>query len=127
VYVGLAAIIAIGVVYSFARISLSEQGRELASLRVLGFTRAEVAGVVHAELAAIVILAQPLGWAIGYGLALAMVLAFSSDLYRVPFVVGPDVYAKATLAVAGAAVASAWLVRLRIDRLDLIAVLKTRE
>src|SRR5690606_8361893 len=94
-FVGLAGIIAVGVIYNFARISLSEQGRELASLRVLGFTKREVAAILFTELAIIVMLAQPLGWAIGLGMGWAMVAAFSSDLYRVPFVIGPDVYAMA--------------------------------
>ncbi len=127
VYVGLAAIIAVGVVYSFFRVSLSEQGRDLASLRVLGFTRAEVARIVMAELAAIVLLAQPLGWLLGHLIGRAMVAAFSSDLYRVPFVMGREVYATASLTVIAAALVSALAIRGRIDRLDLIAVLKTRE
>ena len=127
VYVTLAAIIAIGVVYNFSRIALSEQGRELASLRVLGFTRAEVAGVILMELAVVVVLAQPVGWLIGHGIGRAMVAAFSSDLYRVPFVMGREVYAIASLIVMSAAVLSALAIRRRIDRLDLIAVLKTRE
>jgi putative ABC transport system permease protein len=127
VYVGLAGIIAVGVVYNFARIALSEQGRELASLRVLGFTKAEVSGIVFAELAMIVLLAQPVGWVIGYGIGLGMVTAFSSDLYRVPFVIRRDVYAIASLVVLAAALASAWAVRWRINNLDMIEVLKTRE
>lgn len=127
VYVTLAAIIALGVVYSFSRIALSEQGRELASLRVLGFTRAEVASVILLELAIVVLLAQPLGWLIGYGIGRAMVAAFSSDLYRVPFVMGREVYATASLVVIAAAFLSAFAIRRRIDRLDLVAVLKTRE
>ncbi|SEN58439.1 putative ABC transport system permease protein [Gemmobacter aquatilis] len=127
VYVALAAIIAVGVIYNFSRISLSEQGRELASLRVLGFTRAEVAAILFSELAVIVLLAQPLGWAIGFGMGLAMAGAFSSDLYRVPFVIGPAVYATASLVVCTAAALSALAVRQRINRLDLIEVLKTRE
>jgi putative ABC transport system permease protein len=127
VYVILAAIIAGGVVYNFTRISLSEQGRELASLRVLGFTRAEVAGVLFGELAAVVLLAQPLGWLIGYGIGVGMVAAFSSDLYRVPFVVGREVYATASLVVFAAALASAVAIRARINTLDMIEVLKTRE
>lgn len=126
-YVALAAIIAVGVVYNFSRIALSEQGRELASLRVLGFTRAEVAGVILLELAVVVLLAQPLGWLIGHGIGLAMVAAFSSDLYRVPFVMGREVYATASLIVLGAAALSALAIRGRINQLDLIAVLKTRE
>ncbi|WP_299360165.1 FtsX-like permease family protein [uncultured Paracoccus sp.] len=127
VYLGLAAVIAVGVVYNFARISLSEQGRELASLRVLGFTRGEVAGILYGEIAAVVLLAQPLGWLIGTGFAVAVVQAFSSELYRVPLVIGPEVYATPSLVVIGAALLSAWLVRGRIDRLDMVEVLKTRE
>lgn len=127
VYTSLASIIAAGVVYNSVRISLSEQGRELASLRVLGFTRAEVAGLLFGELAVVVLLAQPLGWIIGYGFAVAMAKDFSSELYRVPLVVGPSVFATASLVVIGAAVASSLLVRRRINRLDLVEVLKTRE
>jgi putative ABC transport system permease protein len=127
VYVCLATIIAVGVVYNFARIALSEQGRELASLRVLGFTNREVAGVLFAELAIVVLMAQPIGWLIGYGISLAMVAAFSSDLYRVPFVVGREVFASASLIVLVAALMSAFAVRGRINSLDMIEVLKTRE
>ena len=93
VYVVLAGIIAFGVVYNFARISLSEQGREMASLRVLGFTRGEVSGLLLGELAVVVLMAQPLGWLIGYGFASAMVGGLHTELYRVPLVVNRDVYA----------------------------------
>ncbi len=127
VYVTFAAIIAFGVVYNFARISLSEQARELASLRVLGFTRAETSWILLSELAVLTILAQPVGWLIGYGFALALVAGFDSELYRVPFVLNRDVYAMASLVVIGATLVSALVVRRRVDNLDMIAVLKTRE
>lgn len=127
VYAVLAAIIAFGVVYNFARISLSEQGREMASLRVLGFTKAEVSALLLGELAVMVIAAQPLGWLIGYCFAVLMTEGFRSELYRVPLVVNREVYAWASLIVFAAAVISGLVVRRRIDRLDLIEVLKTRE
>jgi putative ABC transport system permease protein len=127
VYVTLAAIIAFGVVYNFARISLSEQGRELASLRVLGFTSGEVFNILLLELAILTILAQPLGWVIGYGFAYATVVGFESELYRVPLIVGRDAYAIASLVVFAAAAVSALVVRRRVNRLNLIEVLKTRE
>jgi putative ABC transport system permease protein len=127
IYVALSMIIAFGVVYNSARIQLSERGRELASLRVLGFTRAEVSWVLLVELAIMVIIAQPLGWLLGYGLALVLNQGFNTDLYRLPFVIFTATYAKASLVVLGAAIISAFAVRRRIDRLDLIAVLKTRE
>lgn len=127
VYATLAGIIAFGVVYNFARISLSEQGREMASLRVLGFTRREVSGLLLGELAVVVAVAQPIGWMIGYGFAWITVQGFDSELYRVPLVVNREVYAYASLVVLGAALISGLIVRRRIDRLDMIEVLKTRE
>jgi putative ABC transport system permease protein len=127
VYVTLGMIIAFGVVYNFARISLSEQGRELASLRVLGFHKGEVSAILLSELAMLVMLAQPLAWAIGYGFAWAMVQGFDSELYRVPLVVERSVYGWATVIVIAAALVSALVIRQRIDHLDLIEVLKTRE
>jgi putative ABC transport system permease protein len=69
IYTGLAVVIAFGVVYNSARISPSERARELASLRVLGFTRGEVLRILLLELALLTLLAQPPGWAFGYGLA----------------------------------------------------------
>lgn len=126
-YLSLAAVIAFGVVYNFARISLSEQGREIASLRVLGFTKAEVSTILLLELAVLVLLAQPLGWLLGYLLAALTIWAFESELYRVPLVLEPNVYATGSLVVIGAAVLSGLIVLRRIGRLDLIEVLKTRE
>lgn len=127
VYVALGMTIAFGVIYNFARISLSEQGRELASLRVLGFHRGEVAGILLMELAVLVSLAQPLGWVIGHAIAYAVVQGFESELYRVPLVVERSVYGWASLVVILSAIVSGLVIRRRIDRLDLIEVLKTRE
>lgn len=127
VYVSLGVIIAFGVVYNFARISLSEQGRELASLRVLGFHKGEVSAILLSELALLALLAQPFGWLLGYVFAYLMVQGFDSELYRVPLVVERAVYGWATAIVLSASLISALIVRRRIDRLDLIEVLKTRE
>lgn len=127
VLVGLASLIAFGVVYNFSRISLSEQGREMASLRVLGFTRAEVSTLLLVEIAVFTLLAQPLGWLLGYLVALGMVEGYSSEIFTMPLVIGPEVFAYSSLAVMTAALVSGLIVRRRIDRLDMIAVLKTRE
>jgi putative ABC transport system permease protein len=127
VYVSLAVIIAFGIVYNSARIQLSERARELASLRVLGFTRGEVSRVLLTELAILSVGSLPFGWLIGYGFGWLLIQSYSSDLYRAPFVIATPTYAKAALVVLAAVTASALVVRRRIDRLDLIAVLKTRE
>jgi putative ABC transport system permease protein len=126
-YVTLSVIIAFGVVYNSARIQLSERARELATLRVLGFTRAEVSQVLLTELGVIVAFAQPVGWLIGYGFAVALIAGFESDLFRIPLVVSSQTFAQSSLVVLGAALVSALLVRRRIDRFDLVQVLKTRE
>jgi putative ABC transport system permease protein len=127
IYVALAAIIAFGVVYNSARIQFSEHAREIASLRVLGFTRAEVSRVLLTELAVLTTIAVPLGCIFGYGFGWLLIKAFSSDLYRVPFTIERATYAKASLVVIAATAISALIVRRRVDRLDLIAVLKTRD
>jgi putative ABC transport system permease protein len=127
VYLILALIITFGVIYNSARIQLSEQARELASLRVLGFTRAEVSSILLGELAVIVLMAQPLGWVLGYAFARLMTKGFESDLFRIPFIIEDKTYAMSSLLVIAAAVFSALIVRRRIDRLDLVSVLKTRE
>ncbi|MHA1164884.1 MAG: ABC transporter permease [Alphaproteobacteria bacterium] len=127
VYVVLSVIIAFGVVYNSARIQLSERAREFASLRVLGFTKGEVSHVLLLELAMLVIAAIPLAWVIGYGFAWATVQGFESDLYTIPFIIKANTYAISSLVVLGAATLSALIVRRRIDRLDMIKVLKTRE
>jgi len=127
VYVVLAMIITFGVVYNSARIQLSERARELASLRVFGFTRAEVSSVIVTELAVVIGLAQPLGWLLGYLFSWSVVKGFESDLFRIPFVINVSTFAFASLVVVVVGAASALVVRRRIDRLDLVSVLKTRE
>ena len=126
-YVVFASLIAIGVVYSNARIALSERGRELATLRVLGFRRGEVTYIFIGGVAATVLVALPLGCVLGYGLAALMAGLFDSELYRLPLVVSPATYGWAVLAVLAAAVATGALMTRRIARLDLVAVLKMRE
>jgi putative ABC transport system permease protein len=122
-----AAVIAVGVVYNNARIALAERGWELASLRVLGFTRAEVSLLLLGELALGIAIALPLGMVLGWGLTHAVVELMRNDQFYFPVTIQPRTYAWATLAVVAAGVASALVVRRRIDRLDLVASLKTRE
>ena len=122
-----AAVIAMGVVYNAARVSLSEHSRELASLRVLGFTRAEISIVLLGELLVLTILALPIGWVVGYLLAELMVSTAESEVYRIPLTVAPWAVGWASLGIVAAAVGSGLLVRRRLDRLDLVAVLKTQE
>jgi putative ABC transport system permease protein len=123
----LAAFIAIGVIYNTARITLSERSRELASLRVLGYTQGEVSYILLGELAVLVFAGIPAGLAIGYALAGMLALLAQSELFRVPFVVGPGTYAFAALVVLAAGAVSALIVRHRVNHFDLVEVLKARE
>lgn len=127
IYTVLAGIIAFGVVYNVARISLSERARELASLRVLGFTRGEVFRILLSELVLLTILAQAPGWALGYSIAWIMRKNMEGELMRIPLVIERPTYALASLIVIVAASLSSILLYRRIRQLDLVAVLKTRD
>ena len=122
-----AGTIAFGVVYNAARVSLSERARELASLRILGFTRGEVSAILLGELAALTMAGIPLGCLGGYGLASLLSAAFQTEMFRLPVIISTRTYALAALGTAGAGLVSALVVRRRLDRLDLIAVLKARD
>lgn len=123
-----AVIIALGVVYNGARIALSERSRELATLRVIGFTRREISAILLGELGVITVLALPLGLGIGWLFAylLSTYLA-DEEAFRFPFVISNSTYGLAVSVVLAASVLSALLVRRKLDHLDLIAVLKSRE
>ncbi len=121
------SVINFGVVYNSARIALAERGRELASLRVLGFTQGEVSYILLGEQALLVLVSIPLSFAAGYGLSWFMAYNLQSDLYRVPVHIPAAAYAHAALITVVSALLSALAVRRRIHALDLIAVLKTRE
>lgn len=121
------AIIAVGVVYNAARISLSEHSRDLASLRVLGFTRHEISLILLGELALVTLLALPLGMLCGRVLAGFTLAMLRNELYRIPLIIEPSTYAVSVLTVVFASLVSGLLVRRRLTRLDLISVLKTNE
>ncbi|WP_296892483.1 ABC transporter permease [Thiobacillus sp.] len=123
----LAGAIGFGVVYNSARIALSERGRELASLRVLGFTRGEIAYILLGELALLTLAAIPVGFLVGVGLVGILVVAFQSELYRLPLILTPENYAMGASVVIVSALLSGLLLWRRLGRLDLVAVLKTRE
>lgn len=125
--VGFAVLIVFGVVYNSGRISLAERARDLASLRVLGFRRREVAYVLLGELALLVLLALPIGLLLGVGLSRFLIERFSGELYSLPATVSAQTLSQGVLVVGGAAAITALFLRDRLDRLDLIRALKTRE
>ena len=122
-----ATIIAFGVIYNNARLALAERSRELASLRVMGFTRREISAILLGELAVLVLGAIPLGLLLGYGFAAFASSMLDTDLYRIPLVIEPRTYAFAVIVVLISAVFSGLVVRRKLDHLDLVAVLKSRE
>lgn len=123
-----AAVIAFGVVYNSGRIALAERRRELATLRVLGFTRGEVAGILLGELAVLTLIAVPVGLALGYGLAYALIrIAFDTELFRLPLVVTSATYGFAAVVTLASALLTAWVVGRKLAELDMVAVLKSRE
>lgn len=123
----LAGSIAFGVIYNSARIALSERSRELASLRVLGYTRGEISFILLGELTILTLAGIPLGFVFGRVLGSVMISGIQSDLYRIPLVIGDGTYAFAATVVLASGVISALIVRRKLNQLDLVAVLKTKE
>jgi len=123
----LAGVIAFGVVYNSARISLAERSRELASLRVLGYTRGEISYILLGELGLLTLAAIPFGFLLGRWLSAYVAVALSSDLFRIAAVIERTTYSLAATVVLASAAFSGLIVRHRLDHLDLVAVLKTRE
>lgn len=123
----IAFVITFGIVYNAARIAYAERSRDLASLRVIGFTKGEAAFVLLGELAIVTLVALPIGSLMGYYLSFGIAAGFSSELYQIPAIFDPASYGFAAMVVLGAAIASGWLVKRDIDRAELVSALKTRE
>lgn len=126
-YTAFSCALAFGVVYNAARIALSERGRELATLRVLGYTRAEISYILLGEIGLLVVAGLPLGVLLGWGLSSLIGEAFATELFRVPTILVAETVGIALIIMLISAVVSGGLVRRRVDNLDLISVLKTRE
>jgi putative ABC transport system permease protein len=120
-------LIVVGVVYNVARVTFHERATELASLRVLGFTRGEAAGILLTELAVIVAVGTGIGVALSGWIVRVLLSARSTESFEIPPVIATSTYVIAVLAVIVTSTWSAWLIRRRVDRLDLVAVLKARE
>lgn len=127
IYAAFAAVMAGGVAFSAARITLAEQERDLATLRVLGFSRREVSYVLIGELTALALLAVPAGCIIGTLLAMWLMQLFQTDMYAFPFVFNPAGYAFAIAFTLACVLAAAFVVRTGVDKLDMIGVLKARD
>lgn len=122
-----ASVIAFGVVYNSALVALSERSRELATLRVIGFTKGEVSAILLGELAILTLIAILLGWLIGYGLTWYIVKSLPTEHVRVPLVLSAGTYAFAAIVIVISALSSGLIVRRGVDQLDLVSVLKSRE
>lgn len=122
-----ASVIAMGMIYNGARIALSERANELATLRILGFTRQEITFILLGEQAVLTALALPFGFAAGYGACAFLSARLQTELYRMPLVIESSSYAWAFLIVLFSAVMSGFLISGRLAKLDIVAVLKSRE
>ncbi len=127
VIVTFSCILAFAVIYNAGRIALSERGRELASLRVLGFTQAEISAMLLGEQALLTTVALPIGFGLGYWICSLLSDAYQWELFRLPLIITAESYIFAIVVVIAASVVSAAIMRHRLTNLDLVAVLKTRE
>ena len=127
IYTVIGVLIAIGVVYNAARIQLAERSHELASLRVMGFTRGEVGFVLVGEMMLLSLLAVPIGWFLGGWFAAGMIEAVSTDVVQIPLLISRRTYAAAAAVVVLASLVAALMVRRRLDRVELATALKARQ
>jgi putative ABC transport system permease protein len=127
IYMTFATVVAFGVVYNNARISLAERARELATLRVIGFSRREVGTVLVTELVLLALLALPFGLLLGTGFAKGIVSAVNTETVRLPLILTTGNYAFAVLTVCIASVISAFVVLRKLSHLDLVGALKAPE
>jgi putative ABC transport system permease protein len=127
ILIGFAGTLAVAMVYNAARIALSERARELASLRVLGFTRGEITLMLLGEQALLALAGIVAGLGIGYGLCAILARLYEWELFRLPLVLSGRTYVFTVAVIVTSALVSGLLVRRRLNRLDLVAVLKTRE
>ncbi|MFL5381817.1 MAG: FtsX-like permease family protein [Longimicrobiaceae bacterium] len=122
-----AGVIALGVIYNGGRIALAERGRELASLRVLGFSVHEIAVILLGEQAVLLVLGIPAGYALGVGFAAVWMSALNGEVYRLPMVWSGETFVLSAAVILGMGMMAGLAVRRRLYRLDLVAVLKSRE
>jgi putative ABC transport system permease protein len=126
-FVFFAAIIAIGMVFNNARIALAVRSRDLATLRILGFTRGEVAVVLLGEQAVQLVLGVLVGLPLGALFGAGVLALIPVDLFRIPAVLSLGAMVQGALVVLVAGAGSAFMVRRQADRLDLVSVLKARD
>ena len=127
IYLVLATVVAFGVVYNNAQISLAERARELATLRVIGFSRREVAAVLVIELVTLALVAVPLGLLLGTLFSIGLLQQVNTETVRLPIILTAQNYAIAALIVTIASTASATAVLRKLNRLNLIGALRAPE
>lgn len=125
--IGFAFAIAFAIIYNVTIVSLTERERELASLRVLGFTQQETGSILYRENAVLGVLGIIVGLPLGVVYCRFMVYAFTTDLYRFPFYIAPSSYVITSALAIGFVLIANLAVRRRIGRLDMVEVLKSRE
>jgi putative ABC transport system permease protein len=127
IYMAFAIVVALGVVYNNARISLAERARELATLRVVGFSRREVGTVLVTELVILALIAVPIGLLLGTGFAAMLLHSLNTETVRLPLVLTARNYTFAVLVVTVASTLSALFVLRKLNQLNLVGVLKAPE
>jgi putative ABC transport system permease protein len=85
-----AGLIAFGSILNTALVSLSERSREVGTLRVLGYTPAQITWIFSGESHLLNSVGIVLGLIAGIGLSKLVSAAYSTELYRFPSVIYPS-------------------------------------
>ncbi len=122
-----AGVIAFSIIYNSTVVSLLERERELASLRVLGFTKQEVGAIVYQENFLLGGVGVLLGLPFGAWSARTLLALLDTDMYRMPYHAETASFMLSAGLIAAFVALANLAVRRRIHRLDMVEVLKSRE
>ena len=122
-----AGIISFSIIYNITSVSLAERERELASLRVMGFSREEVGRILYHENIALGVVGLVLGLPLGIAISKALVTAFDTEMIRLPYHLEPRTFIISITLTLFFVLVSNLAIRRKIHHLDLVETLKERE
>ena len=123
----LGTLVAFAIIYNTATISLSERKREYATLRVLGLSVGEVAGIMNFEYAVLTVCGIVLGIPFTRLLNHAVNMMMDTDLFCMPSTLPVSAYLLGVSSCVLAIVFSGRSATGKIRRFDMVEVLKERE
>ncbi len=127
VIITLSCIMGFAIIYNTTTISIMERKRELASLRIMGFTNKKVSELIFNENTAVSVMGLIVGMPLGRFMGVQMLNYVPEDMMSLPLVIFPKTYVLAAVTVALFVILAQMANMRRISRMDLVEVMKSRE